>query len=412
MTSSTHKPPIHILYFTAEQWPTFRPDVVALFGKYLPRYGITSDLVTERDLSAKNKADVAWGGGEAILCDVPHNRAGQYLVKFWHNLRVLLSVDSKKYDAIQVRDMSLTALLGLLVARRKGIRFFYWLSFPQSEGQIDRAKNRGLKGGIRFWYPLLQGLLGKWLLYRIVLPRADHIFVQSRQMQSDIAHYGIPVSLMTAVPMGVDTEVADPDSILPVNDSRLQGKQIVAYLGTMDPFRQIGMLIHVVALVRKQIPDIFLLLVGDTEDAGHREWLKQESIRLGVDDIVLMTGWLPSAQAWSYVRSATIGLSPFPRGFLLDSASPTKAIEYMALGLPVIVNNNPDQEQVIAESAGGLCVPHDAESFAQAVLTLLKDPARCQEMGKSGKAYVNQIRNYDNMAKKLASDYYRICQRT
>jgi hypothetical protein len=29
------------------------------------------------------------------------------------------------------------------VARAKGLPFFYWLSYPQSEGQIDRARQRG-----------------------------------------------------------------------------------------------------------------------------------------------------------------------------------------------------------------------------------------------------------------------------
>ena len=39
---------MRLLYLTAEQWPTFRPDVLALFGSYLPRHGIHSDLATER----------------------------------------------------------------------------------------------------------------------------------------------------------------------------------------------------------------------------------------------------------------------------------------------------------------------------------------------------------------------------
>jgi len=401
---------LHLLYLTAEQWPTFRPDVVALFGKYLPRHGITCDLVTERDLSATGKPDIPWGGGQAILCNVPRNRAGQYLAKLRHNLYTLMTLDAKRYDAIQVRDMSLTALAGLVVARAKGLRFFYWLSFPQSEGQIERAKARGLKGGMRFWFPLAQGTFGKWLLYRVVLPRADHVFVQSCQMQLDIARQGIPMSRMTPVPMGVDTETANSENIQPADDSRLGGKRVLAYLGTLDRVRQIEVLFHMLAIIRHQIPNILLVLVGDTEDAAHREWLKREAARLGVDELVLWTGWLPSSQAWSFVRSSEIGISPFPRNFLLDSASPTKAVEYMALGLPVVANDNPDQEQVIAESGGGLCVPLEADAFAEALVTLLDNPSRCQEMGRLGKAYVSNVRSYDNLATNLAIEYIRLVQ--
>ena len=399
---------VHLLFFTAEQWPTFRPDVIALFGKYLPRHGVTSDLVTERDINSIGKPETSWGGGNTLLCNVPRNRAGQYLVKLWHNLRVLINMDPKKYDAIQVRDMTLTALAGLVVARLKGVQFFYWLSYPQSEGQIARAKSRGFKGGMRFWFPLVQGTFGKWLLYRVVLPRADHVFVQSRQMQLDIARHGIPMAKMTPVPMGVDTETASPESIQKSDDPRLAGKRMVVYLGTMDRIRQIEILFQMLALVRQCIQNILLVLAGDTDDASHLEWLTQEASRLGVAEHVLWTGWLPASQAWGYVRVAEIGLSPIPRGYLLDMGSPTKAVEYMALGLPVVANDNPDQARVIEESGAGVCVAFRGDAFADAVIDLLNAPETMRQMGTKGREYVARNRNYDSIARTVAGVYLNL----
>ena len=408
MTKPTDKKPIRILYFTEEFWPTHRQDLYALFGKYLPRYRVSSDLVSAYDPATGAKAAEAWPGGEALLCRLPHNRAAQYVLKLWHNIKTLIKVDAGQYDALQVRDMSMTALLALLTARLKGIQFYYWLSYPQSEGQIDRAKKRGLKGGMRFWFPLLQGTVGKFLLYRIVFPRADHIFVQSRQMQIDLVAQGIPEQRMTPVPMGVDTEIAQPDHIAASDDERLHGRRVLAYLGTLDRVRQIEVLFQMLAQVRPQIPNIVLVLIGDTEDAVHRAWLREEAIRLHVNDLVIWTGWLPMAVAWSYLRGADVGISPFPRSFLLDSASPTKAIEYMALGLPVIVNDNPDQAQVIAESGGGVCVPLTAAAFAEAVTDLLNDADKCAEMARLGQAYVGKVRNYATLAENLADEYRRL----
>jgi glycosyltransferase involved in cell wall biosynthesis len=403
-----HKNHFHLLYLTEESWPTFRPDVAILFGKYLPRYGVTSDLVAAREIATQNIEEVPWGGGKAILCNVPNNRAGQYLITVWHNLRVMITMDAKKYQAIQVRDMSVTALAGLVLARLKGIQFYYWLSYPQSEGQIDRAMTRGIKGGMRFWFPLVQGFLGKWMLYRIVLPRADHLFVQSRQMQLDIAKQGIPVSKMTPVPMGVDTEISGLESIQPIADHRLEGKRVIAYLGTLDSVRKIEILFQMLSLISLQIPNIILVLIGDTEDDAHRDWLIQEADRLGVANQVLWTGWLPTGQAWSYLRAAELGLSPFPRGYLLDSCSPTKAIEYLALGLPVVVNDNPEQAKVIEESGAGICVPLQAEDFAQAVIHLLNSPTMMQLMGVKGVEYVVNKRGYDTIARMVAEVYLKL----
>ena len=399
---------MRLIYFTAEQWPTFRADLVALFGKYLPRRGVTCDLVTERERTVAPRDVPPWGGGGAKLCNVPANRAGQYVVKLWHNLSVLASVDARRYDALQVRDMTATALAGLVAARIKGLRFFYWLSYPQSEGQIDRAKARGWRGGMRYWFPLIQGTVGRWILYGLVLPRADHVFVQSRQMQLDLAEQGVPMEKMTPVPMGVDVEAASHEQLLPMRDARLANRRVIAYLGTLDRVRQIDILLHMVAIVARSEPGVLLLMIGDTEDAAHRAWLQREAERLGVAGNVLWTGWLASSEAWRYVRAAEVGLSPFPRGFLLDSASPTKAVEYMALGLPVVVNDNPDQAQVVAESGGGLCVPLEAQAFAEAVTNLLGSPETRRAMGERGRDYVRRVRGYDSIAEAVARVYRNI----
>lgn len=396
-----------LLYLTAEQWPTFRPDIVALFGKYLPRWHVHSDLLTERDIAVTREI-AAWSGGDALLCTVPRHRAGQYWVKFWHQVVGLLRADPARYDAIQVRDLPVIALWALLIARFKKMPFFYWMSFPQSEGQIARARARGPQSGMRYWFPLMQGSIGHWVLYRWVLPYADHVFVQSRRMAEDVAQYGIPMAKMTPVPMGVDLEMALAERLAPSNDPRLAGRRVVVYLGTLDRARQIEILFQMLALIRKVIPDILLVLAGDTEDGAHRDWLKQQAVQAGVTDLILWTGWLPAQEAWRYVRAAEVGLSPFPRGYLLDSASPTKAMEYMALTLPVVANDNPDQANVIAESGAGICVPFEPEAFASAVISLLDNPAVRQQMGIRGRQYIERERGYDSIAKAVADAYLAI----
>jgi glycosyltransferase involved in cell wall biosynthesis len=213
---------------------------------------------------------------------------------------------------------------------------------------------------------------------------------------------------MTPVPMAVDTALARPESVLPSDDPRLQGRRVVAYLGTMDPVRRIDLLFDMLLRVRAEMPEVLLVLAGDTEDVPHRAWLQQEITRMGLEQHVLWLGWRPAAEAWRYVRAAEIGLSPFPRSWLLDSCSPTKAVEYMALGLPVVANDNPDQQQVIEDSAAGLCVQLDGAAWAEAVVALLRDPQRAREMGERGRAYVARERDYAQMARMVAGVYQQL----
>jgi glycosyltransferase involved in cell wall biosynthesis len=251
---------------------------------------------------------------------------------------------------------------------------------------------------------LIQGSIGKWLLYQLILPNTNHIFVQSDNMRDVLAQHGIDVNKMTPVPMGVDLEAINqrPE---PLCDPLFTNKRVLVYLGTLDKTRQIELLFEVIKQIKPQVPNVLLVLAGDTEDASHRTWLQQQATNQGVVNEVLWTGWLPTEQAWRYVVSAEIGLSPFPRGLLLDMASPTKAVEYMALGLPVVANDNPDQATVISDSGAGLCVAMTAEAFAVATLKLLNDAKLREKMSALGRQYTSNHRGYAQLADSLALRY-------
>lgn len=398
---------IRLLYLTHEAFPTYHADLAVLFGKYLPRLGLYTDIVAEAmDSSDTSKSIINWVGGEALLCNVSENRGFYHITKLLHNIRTMWRCDAKKYDTIQVRDLPVAALFGLIIAGYKKLPFFYWMSYPQSEGQIDRARQRGWRAGVRYFFPLIQGHIGKFLLYSVIMPRADHIFVQSDKMRDDLVQRGLPAAKITPVPMAVDLETTKIEDIIPIDDDRLVGKRVAVYMGTLDRTRQIEVLFEMIALVRKTVPNILLVIVGSTEDTGHLEWLKEEVKRIGVTDAVIWTGWIPMSQAWRYARAAEVGLSPFPRGFLLDSATPTKAIEYMALNVPVLCNDNPDQARAIQESGAGLCVNLSAENFAEALLEILENKEQHQQMAAAGRKYIAENRSYE----KIATDVFAVYQ--
>jgi glycosyltransferase involved in cell wall biosynthesis len=395
---------MRLLFATIEPCPTFRPDVAVLFGKFLPRLGVATDIVTER---GNAEGEVHWGGGEALLVSSRGARPGKYLANMAHYVRKLFGADRQRYQAIQVRDMPLVALLGLAAARLKRLPFFYWMSFPAPEGQIMLARKRGRSMGLAaYLFPLLwRGWFYHFVLYRIVLPRADHVFVQSERMRDDLVAKGISAARLTPVVMGVDLERSMPERITPSQDPRLAGKRVLVYLGTLARGRQIEILFDVLRLVREHIPDALLVLVGEAEDAAQERWLRSRAHDAGVADAVLFTGWLPIEEGWRYVRAAEVGLAPYPRGSLLDSGSPTKVVEYLALGLPVVANDNPDQERILREGGGGLCVRLVAAEFAAAICTLLADASLRRAMAARGQAYVRASRGYHVLAKLVADKY-------
>lgn len=397
---------IRILYLTAEEWPTFRVDLTVLFGQELAKLGVSTHLVTE--LKPASSAS-PWSAGDLLLCPGDSRKHVNQMRKFWHLVTRAWSARASRVDAIQVRDMPVVAFFAYLAARVHGIKFFYWMSYPQSEGQIDRARRRGVVAGLKYWLPLIQGLIGRWILYRVVLRVADHVFVQSDRMKEDVAKLGVKETSMTAVPMGVDVCKADPSLVPPSDDPRLNGREVIVYLGTLDATRNIDCLVRSIDLIRQKRPEALLVLVGDADDVDQRAHIRKMVTPAVVAESVWWTGWVPMDQAWRIVRSASVAVSPFPRGYLLDSASPTKAMEYLALGVPVVVNDNPDQKEIVEASGSGLCVPYTDHEFASAILEILDlSPQRRIEMGMKGRAYVTRHRSYQVLAKQVRSVYDRL----
>ncbi|WP_229425541.1 glycosyltransferase [Massilia sp. Se16.2.3] len=242
----------------------------------------------------------------------------------------------------------------------------------------------------------------------MVLPRASHLFVQSEAMRAWLAGQGIALDRMTPVPMGVDAALFDRTSIAPSQDPRLDGRRVVLYLGRVAQSRRSDFLLEVTERLRARLPQVLLVIAGDAPSNDEMAWMRSSIAAHGLDEHVLLTGWLPQREALGYAARAEVGLSPIPRGRLFDVSSPTKLVEYLALGIPGVANDIPDQARVIQESGAGLCVPMQADAFAEATLRLLEDPALAAACAARGPDWVRAHRTYDILARVVAQAYERI----
>jgi glycosyltransferase involved in cell wall biosynthesis len=398
---------LRILQFVPEILPTFRADVAALFGKYLPRHGVMCDLVGQ---SSTNPGPQP-GFGRVLRPSFSPSRIKRELDFIKVCVQALLSAKRSDYAAIQVRDMVGIGMLVLLGARLKGIPFIYWLSFTKCEVRIDRAR-AGLRngGGLRDRLLLIKGLVEHFFLYKVLLRQAEHVFVQSDAMLDLVAKEGIPRAKMTPVPMGVDMEVLAQRSA----PRRLPGWEVgpvLAYLGTLDPMRQITMVVDALVLIRQRYPSARLLLVGDAPVPSDVPVLLEYAAAAGVREAVHVTGWLPPQQAWELLAGADVAVSYFPRGVILDTASPTKVLEYLALGIPSLGNDNPDQQVVMQESQAGWLTPSTPAGLAEAACAVFADPGQAAQRAARGPAYIESRRSYRVLAEMVSARYASVLQR-
>lgn len=401
-------------YVTSEPYPTFRVDLTELFSKgiaqnkhckidwHMPSLNKSKSLQLE--LNTYERVFVGRSDDDTGFISTVFNK----LYGILHDINIYNLVKKENYDFVQVRDKVFAALIGLVAAKRKRIPFYYWLSFPHAEANVVRASDPEMvvSKPVR-WFYFLRGKLSMFILYKIIFPRADYIFVQSDRMLEDVAAQGINRSKMMPVPMGINLDNICELNLKVVDDPRLIGKKVLIYLGTMARDRRIEFLVDMMPQVIEKVPEVLLLMVGDAS-AKDMAVIRDRVAFLGLQDKVLFTGFIPMKEGWSYIRRADVCLSPFRPSIILDSTSPTKLVEYMAWGRPVVANKHPDQSKVIDGSGAGYAVDYDIDSFANACIQLLLNKDLAEEMGEKGVEYVRRNRSYEILTTILYNKYIEL----
>ncbi|PSJ17038.1 glycosyltransferase [Nitrosomonas supralitoralis] len=399
-----------ILYIVEDCFPPFRTDVVELFAKQMPARGHQIDWLMQRGPDALNILSPTNWMGNIVHLTLRNKHKGllgrilNNLLGMWGDFMIIPLAFNGRYDVIQVRDKFFASLIAWLAARLTGARFVYWMSYPFAESKLYQARNRLVPHHYLVWF---KGQIIRNLLYKIILPLADHIFVQSQRMKEDVAQQGIPLAKMTPVPMGIRADRVGnaEDAIAPNTRTPL-----LLHLGVIMQLRQSEMMVRVLQRVRIRYPYARLLYVGEGQISSDRQAVEEEAARLGLSAAVTITGFLPMEEAWEHVKSADICLSAIAPIPVFLVSSPTKLIEYMAMAKCIVANELPEQCQVMEASGIGWCIPWDEQAFANEICSLLGNPERARKLAAKGPDWVRKNRTYNVIADLVELQYKKLSQ--
>ena len=397
-----------LLYIVEDRFPPFRADVVDLFAKQMSARDHQIDWLMQRGPEASDlSSPINWHGNTVYLTPRSEGKGLQgrilnNLLSMWGDLTILPLAIRGRYDIIQVRDKFFASLIAWLAARLTGARFIYWMSYPFAESKLYQARNRLVPHHQLVW---IKGQIIRIVLYKIILPLADHIFVQSERMKENIAQQSVSLAKMTAVSMGIRADQVGraEDAVAPNTQA-----PVLLHLGLIMQLRQSEILVRVLQQVRLRYPDASLLYVGDGQIPSDRQAVEREASRLGLSDAVTITGFLPMEQAWALVRKADVCLSTIAPIPVFLVSSPTKLIEYMAMAKCIVASELPEQCQVMRDSGVGHCISWDEKLFAKEVCNLLDDPERARIMAAKGPDWVRAHRTYDVIADLVESRYQEL----
>jgi glycosyltransferase involved in cell wall biosynthesis len=187
----------------------------------------------------------------------------------------------------------------------------------------------------------------------------------------ELVQCGFEPERVRVVPMAIDVPDAAIDSVL---DARVQAAGVqdpyVLSVGTIEPRKGLDVLAAAVADLRRDRPDLTLVLAGPTG------WLSVDGIdgpgikRLGrVDERTLDA---------LYRRALVCALPSRYEGFGLP------VLEAMARGCPVVASNTTALPEVVAD-AGVLVPPGDVAALRAALAGVIDDDAARADLTKRGR---------------------------
>jgi glycosyltransferase involved in cell wall biosynthesis len=257
--------------------------------------------------------------------------------------------------------------------------------------------------GKNFQKPPETGAAG--IIKRFVSRQVDWWFAYNDLSARVVADLGFPAERITSVGNAVDTtgmrkrrEALAPEDLAALRGTYgMQSENIAVYTGGLYPNKRIDFLLEAAGKIRATIPDFELIIIGDgperakvTEAARQQPWI--HDIGPKGDD-----GKVPF---WALAK---LLLMPGLVGLVV--------VDSFALGVPLVTTDFPfhsPEIDYLKDGENGCIVNcgEDAGAYADAVISLLRDPERLAAL-KEGATRSSEFHTIENMAASFAEGVMR-----
>ena len=248
---------------------------------------------------------------------------------------------------------------------------------------------------------LLVGTLER--LARGLYARAAHIVTVTESQRNVIVRFGVPADCVTVVPNGVDRGFFNAGSALAQSVPAADGRFIVTYIGTIGMAHHLETLLETAALLRRDSRYHFRL-VGE---GARREALESMARAQGLDNVEFC-GERPRGEVARCIAESSACAVLLRRNDTFLTVVPSKLLEIMAVGRPIFLGVKGEARALVDRAGAGIGIePENASELAAAIRMLSADPARCRQMGESGRQFVQR----EFLREELAGRYLDLLSR-
>lgn len=243
------------------------------------------------------------------------------------------------------------------------------------------------------------------MLYRVMnrisnflYKKSDLITVVTYGKKEKLSLKGISKEKIAVISNGFDKEVLnEKDNYQLIDRYNIKEKFTLVYAGIIGLAQGMEIIIEAAKHFNNN-NNIQFLIVGD---GYKRKELEEKAINLGLTNIYFV-GMQPHSSVISILKNADASIVPLKSDKLQDSV-PTKMLESLGIGCPVILCAGGEARRILEKSNGGIAVNSgDHIELVSIINQLYNKELSRTEMSESGREFVLQHFTRDEIANKLS----------
>jgi len=229
---------------------------------------------------------------------------------------------------------------------------------------------------------------------------ADHVITVTDIWKNRLVSRSVSQTKCTVILNVPDTHLFRP---LPQNILRSSNNFNLYYHGSLEEHFGVDTLINAMPIIKRNIPDVKLHIYGggrlDSE-------FKALARKFNMDGVINFYDKVPFYELPRVLMNADIGIVPTKDSVFSDEAVSMKSLEYISLGIPIVISNTKAHRLYYNSSMVKFFEPNNKYELAKAVISLYQDEAEKRSLVCNSHAFL-QTHGW-NQSKKI---YHQIVYR-
>lgn len=215
---------------------------------------------------------------------------------------------------------------------------------------------------------------------RISIKFVDHLITANDLWHEKLVERSVARGRATSLMNYPDLEV-----FTPCGRTRDDDRFVMIYPGSLNWHQGLDIALRAFAMIKDQVPSSEFHIYGTGPALNDLIALARE---LGLESRVRFAGMLPLREIARVIENADLGVVPKRKNAFGNEAFSTKTLEFMAMGVPVLVSDTKIDTYYFDQSVVRFFRGESIEDLAKQMLELIKDRAAREQLRRAGLMFV------------------------